>query len=143
MSCDKLKASVMQIRNLQAAEIEPVRQFLAANGWAHRVGTAEDFATLVENSQRAAVAFVEQEIVGFARGITDGLSNGYLSMVVVSPAHRRQGIGRALVGHVMGSNPNITWVLRAGRVGAFAFFSTLGFSVSTVAMERERRQHKG
>ena len=130
----------MQIRNLRPFEVEPVRRFLAANGWAHRVGTAESFAKLIENSQRTAVALSDEGVVGFARGITDGVSNGYLSMVVVSPDYRGKGVGRALVGHVMGSNPEITWVLRAGRDGAFGFFSKLGFNASTVAMERQRIQ---
>jgi len=130
----------MQIRSLKPFEVEPVRQFLTANGWEHRVGTAENFAKLIENSQRTAVALAEKQVVGFARGITDGISNGYLSMVVVSPEYRGKGIGRALVGHVMGGNPDITWVLRAGRDGSLGFFSKLGFTASTVAMERQRRQ---
>ncbi|MFM8331927.1 MAG: GNAT family N-acetyltransferase [Candidatus Methylumidiphilus sp.] len=129
----------MQIRSLKPVEAEAVRQFLAGNGWAHRVGTAESFAKLIEQSQRTAVAFAEQRVVGFARGITDGISNGYLSMVVVDQAYRNQGIGRALVGHVMGGNPDITWILRAGRDGAFQFFGKLGFSASSVAMERNHQ----
>lgn len=137
----------MQVRDVRSDEIEPVRQFLIAHGWAHRVGSAERFAALVAASQRTAVA-VEMEddpsarpghIVGFARGITDGLSNGYLSMVVVAPGHRGQGVGSALVRYVMGDDPGITWVLRAGRDGAVEFFSGLGFRVSSVAMERERK----
>ena len=77
-------------------------------------------------------------MLGFARGITDDLSNGYLSMVVVSPEHRRRGIGRALVAHIVGEGSGITWVLRAGREGASEFFGKLGFAVSVVAMERVR-----
>lgn len=130
----------MQVRDVRSDEIEPVRQFLIAHGWAHRVGSAERFAALVAASQRTAVAVeAEGHIVGFARGITDGLSNGYLSMVVVAPGHRGQGVGSALVRYVMGDDPGITWVLRAGRDGAVEFFSGLGFRVSSVAMERERK----
>jgi GNAT superfamily N-acetyltransferase len=66
------------------------------------------------------------------------LSNGYLSMVVVDDQHRRAGVGRALVEHVMGDNPEITWVLRAGREGAETFFASLGFETSVIAMERPR-----
>ncbi|UUZ65063.1 GNAT family N-acetyltransferase [Polaromonas sp. P1-6] len=128
----------MQVRDIQASEIEPVRQFLCANGWAHRVGSAEQFSVLLSNTQRTALALEGADIVGFARGITDGFSNGYLSMVVVSPAHQHQGIGSALVRHVTGNDPGITWVLRAGREGAQEFFEKLGFSVSSVAMERRR-----
>ncbi|MGE8146525.1 GNAT family N-acetyltransferase [Pseudomonas frederiksbergensis] len=128
------------IRDMKPSEIESVRLFLGHNGWGHRTGSAEHFAQLIANSQRTALAVKDSRIVGFARGITDGLSNGYLSMVVVCGQHRREGVGRALVEHVMGENSDITWVLRAGREGASAFFSSLGFEVSTIAMERPRSQ---
>lgn len=127
------------IHDLQPRDAEAVRVFLAAHGWSQRVGTAEQFAELVARSQRTAVKFVDGQVVGFARAITDGISNGYLSMVAVAPAHRRQGIGRALIEHIMGDDPKITWVLRAGREGAAEFFAALGFEPSSAAMERLRR----
>ena len=65
--------------------------------------------------------------------------NGYLSMVVVAESHRRRGIGRAIVEHLVESAPHMTWVLRAGREGAAGFFAKLEFGVSTTAMERPRR----
>lgn len=128
----------MFIRDLCAADVELVRALLAANGWAGRVADAERFALLLANSQRTAVAIDSGQVVGFARGITDGLSNGYLSMVVVAQAHRGKGVGRLLVEHVVGKGSDVTWVLRAGRDGAAAFFEKLGFSVSSIAMERTR-----
>lgn len=130
--------NTLNVRDLQPAETESVRQFLGQHGWGHRTGSPEHFAQLIENSQRTAVAVQGEQIIGFARGITDGLSNGYLSMVVVDDQHRRAGIGRALVEHIMGDNPDITWVLRAGREGAEAFFASLGFETSVIAMERPR-----
>ncbi|WP_460148336.1 GNAT family N-acetyltransferase [Pseudomonas sp. S2_A02] len=126
------------IRNVQPSDVESVRLFLGENGWAHRTGSSEYFAQLIANSQCTALAIKNSHIVGFARGVTDGLSNGYLSMVVVCRQTRREGIGRALVEHVMGDNTAITWVLRAGREGASDFFSKLGFETSTIAMERSR-----
>ena len=130
----------ISIRDLLPTEVEAARQFLERHGWGHRTGTAEHFAQLVQNSQRTAVALSGQQIIGFARGITDGLSNGYLSMVVVAEPLRRQGIGQALVRHILGSEKGITWVLRAGRPGAAEFFARLGFSPSSAAMERPREQ---
>jgi GNAT superfamily N-acetyltransferase len=130
--------NILNVRDLHPGEIESVRLFLQQHGWGHRVGSPEYFAQLIRNSQRTAVALIDAQIIGFARGICDGLSNGYLSMVVVDDHHRREGVGRALVEHVMGDNPDITWVLRAGRDGAEAFFASLGFETSVIAMERPR-----
>ncbi|WP_354684639.1 GNAT family N-acetyltransferase [Cupriavidus necator] len=128
----------MEIRNLLPEDIEAARQLLIANGWAHRVGGPEKFARLVANSQRVAVAVDDGELVGFARALCDDVSDGFLSMVAVAPSHRRRGIGRALVRHIMGNDPDITWLLRAARSSEAAFFGQLGFTPSMVAMERRR-----
>jgi GNAT superfamily N-acetyltransferase len=128
----------MEIREVQDSEIEAVRRLLMENGWGHRVADADSFRQLIANSQRALIAVQGSAIIGFARAICDELSNGYLSMVVVAPAHRRQGIGRALVHAVMGDDPRVTWVLRAGRAEEKPFFERLGFVPSQVAMERRR-----
>jgi ribosomal protein S18 acetylase RimI-like enzyme len=129
----------MQVRSITAADFDAVHRLLSTNGWAHRVGDIAQLSRLISAPSRAVVAVVDDEIVGFARAITDGISNGYLSMVVVAQPYRRRGIGQALVKFLIGSETNITWVLRAGREGAAGFFAKLGFSVSTTAMERPRR----
>lgn len=66
------------------------------------------FATLVEDPERAhrvlsgpgsvtLVALESGEPVGFAHTITDGGIDAYLCRLLVSAAHQRRGIGRALV----------------------------------------------
>ena len=128
----------MQLRRIRPAELQEVYELLAANGWKHRIGGLQRFTELLEASQVAEVVVIEDRVVGFARGISDGQSNGYLSMVVVAATHRGKGIGRLLVEHSIGTNSEITWVLRAGREGAAEFFAKLGFERSSLAMERRR-----
>lgn len=77
----------MQVRNISTSDLDAVHHLLVTSGWAHRVGDIEDLSRLLSSSQRAVIALTDDEIVGFARAITDGISNGYVSMVVVAEQH--------------------------------------------------------
>ena len=128
----------MDIHLIQSSEIEAARLLLVENGWVHRVSDAADLRTLISRSQRALVAVEDDHVVGFVRALCDDLSNGYLAMLVVDAAHRHKGIGRALVAAIVGEDPHISWILRAGRPEVAAFYEKLGFVRSEVAMERSR-----
>jgi GNAT superfamily N-acetyltransferase len=127
----------MEYRPARSQDDEAIRQFLAGLGWERRVQDADRFHTLLDNSDRTVVAWDGGRVVGFARALCDGVSNGYLSMVAVAADRRGKGIGRELVRRLMGEDPGITWVLRAGRQSA-GFWEKLGFRPSAIAMERTR-----
>jgi GNAT superfamily N-acetyltransferase len=119
-------------------DYEPIREFLCENGWAHRVSDPTRFARMIEGTDRTVVAWDEGRVVGFARALCDGVSNGYLSMVAVAEDKRGLGIGREMVRRLTGDDPDITWTLRAGR-GSEGFWDHLGFTTLETAMERTRR----
>lgn len=133
-------ATTVEIRPSTRDDLEAVRQLLMANGWADapRVRDVERFGRIHASADRTFVACRGARIVGYCRALTDGVSNGYLSLLVVDAAERRQGIGRRLVDAVVGDDPAITWVLRAGKPHAAAFWARVGFRPSQVAMERVR-----
>lgn len=128
---------MIEFRAAVSEDHNGIRELLAENGWEKRVADADRFRSMIENASRTVVAVDGERIVGFARALCDGVSNGYIGTVAVAEDKRRSGIGRDMVRRLMGDDPNITWVLRAGR-GSEAFWKRMGFAPSQIAMERNR-----
>ncbi len=131
----------MEYRPITPMDYEAVRQFLSEMGWERRVQDPVRFRKMMERADRTVVALDNGRINGFARALCDGVSNGYISMVAVTPDERGQGIGRELVSRLMAEDEDsdVTWVLRAGR-NSRGFWEKLGFWVSEIAMERVRQE---
>ena len=97
----------MEFRPVAPGDYEPVRQFLSEVGWGHRVGDAEKFRKMMENTGRAVVAFEGGRVVGFARALCDEVSNGYISMVAVAADRRGRGIGANSCGGSSGTTEGL------------------------------------
>jgi GNAT superfamily N-acetyltransferase len=54
-----------------------------------------------EQSQHAALGWVDGELVGMARLLSDGVCNAYLLDVWTDSRHRRRGVGSAMVRYLM------------------------------------------
>lgn len=107
-------------------DVEKVAALRAACGFALR--TPEELAQQLAGSRWVVSAWDGAELVGMARAISDGITNAYVSSVMVAAAWRRQGVGRALMRRLMDGRPaTIRWVLHSAE-RAVEFYRSLGFS---------------
>ncbi len=127
-------------RPIRLEDYDQVRQLLIDTGWQQGVNNRDRFETMIRGASRSVVGVENTRVVGFARALFDGASNGYISTVAVAADRQRRGIGRELVNRLMDvDHPDeITWVLRAGR-GSAGFWEKMGFKKSETAMEIGRR----
>jgi len=127
----------MNFQPIESTQYPAVQQFLTEVGWAERVSDPAVFQKMMERADRTIVVWEAGQVIGFGRALCDDVSNGYLSMVAVAPAWRGQEIGSGIVQRLMGDDPAITWVVRAGRESS-GFWKRQGFATSQIAMERTR-----
>ena len=97
---------------------------------------------LVDGSRWVLSAWVGGELVGFARAISDGVSNAYVSTVAVRPDHQRRGIGRALMERLVGGRERVKFVLRTSEAGA-PLYRSLGFVPDPDVLVRPRLSSAG
>jgi GNAT superfamily N-acetyltransferase len=88
--------------------------------------TRDSIAQQVAGARWIAHAHDGDRLIGFARAISDGVTNAYVSSVMVDPDYRRRGIGRLLIERLVTGRPGVRFVLHS-REGATPFYSALGF----------------
>jgi ribosomal protein S18 acetylase RimI-like enzyme len=95
-------------------------------------------AAQIEGARWVVHAYDASRLVGFARAISDGVTNAYISSVMVDPGYRRRGIGRSMIERFMAGRDDIKFVLHT-RSESAEFYAAIGFAPATGMMVRERR----
>ena len=100
-----------------------------AAGWFGPSDPAPELDAMIANSFAVAAAFdAAGRLVGMARALSDGVSDAYILDVVVDPAHRSQGVGRAIVKRLTDhlASFGIDWIVCIGVPGTEAFYRAAG-----------------
>jgi ribosomal protein S18 acetylase RimI-like enzyme len=106
-------------------ELDQLTALFNSVSWQFRTADRDRLAAMVRGSMFVVSAWNEDQLVGFARAISDGAFNAYVSTVAVLPAYQRQGIGRELMRQLMEGRDGIMFVLHA-RPEAYDFYLQLG-----------------
>ena len=93
----------MEYRIVEGAErigVDEVQRLLKMTYWADK-RSAETIDQSMRNSACFGIRSEEdQELIGFARVISDYATTWYLCDVIIDPEYREQGLGKALVSHI-------------------------------------------
>ena len=88
------------VEGLEEIGTEEVVRLLRMTYWA-----ANRPAETIEKSMRHSACFGiraegEERLIGFARVVSDYATTWYLADVIIDPAYRGKGLGKALVSHI-------------------------------------------
>ena len=93
----------MEYRLVEGAErigVDEVQRLLKMTYWADK-RSAETIDQSMRNSACFGIRSEEdQELIGFARVISDYATTWYLCDVIIDPEYREQGLGKALVAYI-------------------------------------------
>ncbi len=105
---------------------EDVRRLYLTAGWITQETSAEYVMQMVRNSFAFYCAFDGARLIGFMRALSDGISDAYLLDLIVDPAYRKEGIGRALTEGLSDylRSLGIDWIVCIGAPGTESFYKT-------------------
>jgi GNAT superfamily N-acetyltransferase len=123
-------------------DVRAVHAFISEQSYWGRGRTLELQRRAVEGSACVVGLYRGAEQVGFARGVSDGASVGYLADVYVLEPYRGRGLGLELVREVVERGPcaEVRWLLHTAD--AQGMYAKLGFAEGPPLyplMERGRR----
>jgi aralkylamine N-acetyltransferase len=111
---------------------EQAAYLFQAVGWGPR--NPADVQAAFARSTFKAFAFEGMELVGFGRTIDDGQFYATVVDVVISPAHQRKGIGRAIVEDLQTRMKGFLVVTLTAAPPVQSFYRSLGWRHQTTAM---------
>lgn len=127
-------------RDTHDIDLEQLTMLFNAVGWERRTANRVRLAQLVRGSWAVVSAWDGDRLVGFARAISDGAFNAYLSTVAVLPEYQRRGLGRELIRRLLDGHDHLQFVLHANE-SAYPFYLhlDLGFEPFERVLARPRK----
>jgi ribosomal protein S18 acetylase RimI-like enzyme len=129
--------STIEYRETSDVDFDALRHLRAACDFAAK--DEQYLAQQVSGARWVVHAYDGARLIGFCRAISDGVSNAYISSVMVAPEYRRHGIGREMLARLLAGKEHIKFVLHA-RQDAVAFYSAVGFAAAADMMMRDRER---
>lgn len=119
-------ATRITIRDWTRADFVAIQALSHAAGWPTPVDRPAAVLAAWERSWPALVAVADEEAIGFLRALSDGEVTTYVAELLVTPAWRGHGVGRALLAACRARVPGTRLDLLATS-SSVDFYRHLGF----------------
>ncbi len=126
-------------RDTHEVDLDQLAVLFNVVGWERRTADRDRLAQLVRGSLCVVSAWDGDRLVGFARAISDGAFNAYISTVAVLPGYQRRGIGRELIRRLLAGRDHLQFVLHANE-SAYPFYLHLGLEFEPFERVLARRR---
>lgn len=127
-------------RDTHEIDLDQLTVLFNSAGWERRTADRERLAQLVRGSTYVVSAWDGDRLAGFARAISDGAFNAYISTVAVLPDYQQRGIGRELIQRLLNGRDHLQFVLHAhDRAYPFYLHLDLGFEPFENVLARRRQ----
>lgn len=119
-------------------DVAQLQRLLAAAGLGRAAVAPPDVVRrMIAGATETVAAWDGDQLVGFARIISDEVSNGYISSVAVAPRWQQRGVGTRLMDALMNGREALKLTLHS-RAGVEPFYERLGFGPAAGVMVRPR-----
>ncbi|NNV08086.1 GNAT family N-acetyltransferase [Geobacillus sp. C56-T2] len=116
------------------ANLDEMREVYCSVGWTKH--TNEIIKQVFEASNVIALATVNGRIIGFGRGISDGVFNAAIYDVVVHRDFQKQGIAKKIMEFLLDKLSNVSCVHLISTTGNEEFYRKLGLKRVKTGMAR-------
>jgi ribosomal protein S18 acetylase RimI-like enzyme len=129
----------VELRSDKNLDPDALRLLFASAGLTRRARDSDELMTRwLAGTGDVVSAWDGDELVGFARLISDGATNAYVSTMAVAPRWQDRGLGTRIMRSLMDGRESMKLVLESA-VGAERFYERLGFVRAPNAFVRQRR----
>ncbi|QIH77436.1 GNAT family N-acetyltransferase [Macrococcoides canis] len=96
---------------------------------------------ILNNSTHIAIAKLDDNIIGFARALSDGVFNAAIYDVVVCPEYQKRGIAKLLLENLLAQFEDLSCIHLISTTGNEAFYKKIGFKKLTTGMAIYHKSH--
>lgn len=121
------------IKEYEKYEEEEILSLYQSVGWVNYINNPLMLKNAFEHSLKIYAAYIDNKVIGIIRIVGDGYSVILIQDILVYPEYQREGIGTALLQHVLEEYKNVyqKHLLTDNTPKTIQFYKSLGFVMDT------------